>query len=116
MDTLTKTEKRSAESIASEFVNACEWSGFRILSASGCVVTIGRSFAPEDRSAFVDCDMAYGSLLSILPRTTPGSDWGTDGGSVGGYSAIKSGNFRMNRSGVSKRVVSAIAKILARHR
>lgn len=83
--------------------------GYRV-SARGCIVTLSRHFAPGDNSAFVDCDMFAGGYLAELPQTTPGSTWGTDGASIGGYSAIKSGHFTLNRSGISKRVVSALCK------
>lgn len=83
--------------------------GYRV-SARGCIVTISKQFTPGDNSAFVDCDMFAGGYLAELPQTTPGSTWGTDGGSIGGYSAIKSGCFTLNRSGIGKRVVSALCK------
>ncbi len=86
-----------------------ESAGFRV-NASGTIVTLSRCFAPGDNSAFVDCDMFAGGYLAELPQTTPGSTWGTDGGSVGGYAALKSGSFHLHRSGISKRVVSALAK------
>lgn len=93
--------------------NAAEWlatvtsCGYRV-RAAGCVVTISRNFTPGDLSAFTDCDMVGPSFLDRLPTTSPGSTWGTDWG----YSAIKNGCYTLNRSGISKRVVSKLAKML----
>lgn len=89
------------------FVSRVRAAGFD-LSAHGCIVTVSRTFAPGDREAFVDCDMFAGSYLAELPATQPGSTWGTDGGSIGGAVAIKSGKFTLNRSGISKKVVALI--------
>ncbi len=79
------------------------------VSARGCIVTISKRFPAGDNSAFVDCDMMAGGYLAELPATQAGSTWGTDGGSIGGLSAIRSGCFTLNRSGISKRVVAKIA-------
>lgn len=89
------------------FVQRVRSAGFD-LSAHGCVVTISRSFSPGDTSAFVDCDMVAGTYLSELPATSSGSTWGTDGGSIGGAVAVKTGRFSLNRSGISKKVVKWI--------
>jgi hypothetical protein len=85
--------------------------GFR-LEVRGSVLTVHKSFTPGSRDGFVECDMMYGSVLELLPRTEPGSDWGTDGGGIGGMVALQSGQFKMNRSGGSKRVLKALAKMV----
>ena len=92
-----------------EWLARVQGAGYSV-TARGCIVTISKRFAPGDNDAFVDCDMFAGSYLAELPATQSGSTWGTDGGSVGGYSAIRSGCFTLNRSGISKRVVAKIAK------
>jgi len=84
--------------------------GYRV-NARGCIVTLTKHFPAGDHAAFADCDMTAPSLLYRLPATAPGSTWGTDGGSVGGYSAIKNGHYSLNRSGISKRVVAKLAKL-----
>lgn len=61
---------------------------------------------------FTKADMEYYSILGLLPQTTPGSIWGTDGGGVGALSAMKTGLFVMNKSGGSKRVLNALAKLI----
>jgi hypothetical protein len=55
--------------------------------------------------------MEYFSILGLLPTTSPGSIWGTDGGGIGALSAMKSGTFVMNKSGGSKRVLKVLAKM-----
>jgi uncharacterized Ntn-hydrolase superfamily protein len=57
---------------------------------------------------FVTADSEYYGILECLPQTEAGSIWGTDGGGVGGIAAINSGVFRMNKSGVSKRVLKLL--------
>ena len=55
--------------------------------------------------------MEYGSILGLLPSTSAGSCWGHDGGGIGALSAMNSGTFKMNKSGGSKRVLSALDKL-----
>jgi len=103
--------KRSVASFkAGAWLGKVRADGYKV-SAHGCIVKITKHFTPGDNSAFVDCDMMAGGYLAELPATQAGSTWGTDGGSVGGYSAIRSGTFTLNRSGISKRVVAELAKI-----
>ena len=82
------------------------------LSVRGGVLTCSKKFPSGSVEAFRECDMSYYSVLGKLKRTSPGSDWGTDGSGIGGFSAIQSGNFVMNRSGGSVRVLSALKKLL----
>ena len=65
------------------------------------VLTITKHFTAGSMEEFVECDMEYYEVLSLLPSTEPGSVWGTDGGGV----------FQMSKSGGSKRVLSAIRKL-----
>lgn len=97
---------------AVEFVQGARRNGFQVF-ASGEVVTVVKQFTPGDRDAFVGCDMIAPGLLLDLPAGC-GSMWGTDGGSIGGAIAINSGCFKLNRSGIRKRVVGEILKILGR--
>ena len=87
------------------------WTFTRVQHTGGCVVTIQKRIArtPE---AFVQADGEYYSILGMIPRTQPGSDWGTDGGGVGGVSAMNSGVFTMNRSGCSKLVCKALRSLV----
>ena len=81
------------------------------VSADTGMLRITKRFTPGSMEEFVECDMEYYEILSLLPSTEPGSVWGTDGGGVGAISAIQSGMFQMSKSGGSKRVLSAISKL-----
>lgn len=74
------------------------------------ILTIEKRISGNDE--FVIADMEYYTILSELPTTSPGSIWGTDGGGIGGISALNSGLFTMNKSGGSKRVLRALAGML----
>jgi hypothetical protein len=103
--------KTPPATIAANIKESASKYGFT-LEVRGGVLTVHSTFKGGDVSAwFRDCDMTYYSVLGLLPRTEPGSDWGTDGGSIGGMCAMQSGHFKMNRSGGSKRVLTALAKI-----
>lgn len=93
-----------------EWYNKVRGMGYMIV-ADGCIVRLLAYFTPGDNAAFVERDMFAGSLLAELPATQSGSTWGTDGASIGGAVAIRSGCFQLNRSGISKRVVRALAKL-----
>jgi len=80
------------------------------LEVRGSILTIKKVISGE--SEFCNADMEYYSILGLLPSTSAGSIWGTDGGGIGALSAMKTGVFTMNKSGGSKRVLSALSKIL----
>lgn len=82
------------------------------LAVRGTILTVSKRITPGDNASFADADMSVHSVLELLPRTSPGSDWGTDGGSIGGMVAINTGRFTMNRSGGSARILKALASIL----
>lgn len=82
------------------------------LNVRGSILTITKRFTPGDNDGLVECDMEYSSVLGALPRSSAGSDWGTDCGGIGALSALKSGCFVMNRSGGNKRVLATLAKII----
>lgn len=106
METTTVTPN----GIASAFHATVTSRGFTIHVKPG-LVTIKASFAPNDRSAYVAHDMdAYG-LLAMLPTTASGSVWGTTSDGVGGHAGLVGGYYRLSKSGVSKRVTSALAKL-----
>jgi hypothetical protein len=56
--------------------------------------------------------MEYYSILELLPSTSAGSVWGTDGGGIGALSAMSSRVFKMNKSGGSVRVLNALKKMM----
>lgn len=86
----TKTVKPSAAETARKFYDAAKAGDWKI-DARNTIVTITRHFTAGDNAAFVACD----------------------GGGLGGHVALRSGTFRMNVSGVGKRVVSEILKLQA---
>ena len=81
------------------------------LEVRGSILTIRKQIHSTNES-FCKADMEYYSILDLLPYTSAGSMWGTDGGGIGAISAMKSGVFTMNKSGGSKRVLSALSKII----
>ena len=76
----------------------------------GSILTIKKQITSKDN--FCVADMEYYAILSLLPSTSAGSEWGTDGSGVGAITAMRTGVFTMNKSGGSKRVLSALAKII----
>lgn len=89
------------------FVAACTNHGFDYEVSNG-IVRISKSFKPGDLNAFVDCDAVASHILDLAPLRG-GSVWGTDSGSVGGHVAVKSGFFRMNKSGSGARFLAVLS-------
>lgn len=85
--------------------------GFK-LEVRGSVLTCSHKFERGNVDQYRDCDMSYYCVLGKLPRTNPGSDWGTSADGIGALAAIQNGNFVMNRSGGSVRVLNALKKLL----
>jgi len=102
--------KSKSQIAAQEFVNLCNKYGWTY-EVRGSILTIRKQFTPGSNLEFSECDMMYSSILDLVPRTRPGTDWGSDGGGIGGLSAIQTGHFVMNRSGGSKRILNAIARM-----
>lgn len=71
---------------------------FTVTVSSDSVLRISKNFTPNDCETFTKCDMIAADVLNLAPLKG-GSIWGTDGGSIGGAIAIKTGNFVMNKSG-----------------
>ena len=96
------------------FLAACEAEGWTpSLGATGSIVRITAQFTPGNLTEFTNLDMSYWGILSRVPQTSPGSTWGTDGGGMGAVSALHTGRFTMNVSGVSKRFLNQLGKELA---
>ena len=81
------------------------------INVRGSILTIQKRIIPASNESFCQADMEYYSILGLLPTTSAGSVWGTDGGGVGAISAMNTGVFTMNKSGGSKRVLSALSKL-----
>jgi hypothetical protein len=100
---MTKTQEQVIR-----FVEACEKYGFTWESTKH-VVRIMKRLPPCNKDAFTEADMMAPSVLSLVPLKG-GSVWGTDGGSIGGWSALQSGNFVMNKSGEGSRFTTALSR------
>lgn len=95
--------------IAEKFKTECRRLGWR-WSTDSSILTISKHFTPGSNEEFVDCDSQYHHILAIIPRTSPGSIWGTDSGGIGALSAIRSGTFVEHKSGCSKRILNLLKK------
>ena len=82
------------------------------IGVSRSTLTIVKRIAPENNDAFVQADGEYYSILGLLPQSSPGSTWGTDGGGIGALSAMKYGVFTMHKSGGNKNVLKALSRVL----
>lgn len=100
----------AAKSTAQKILNTAKELGWS-LNVRGSVLTIYKDDI-HTKEDFVRADMEYYSILGLLPTTSPGSIWGTDGGGVGALSAMKTGVFTMNKSGGSRRVLSALKNMV----
>lgn len=98
-----------SKEIAAKIKQTAEQLGWK-LTVRGSILTITKQIRGTDEFCMADCE--YYSILGLLPSTSPGSIWGTDGGGVGAISAMNTGRFVMNKSGGSKRVLSALAKLI----
>ena len=94
---------------AKVFVERCKAEGFQ-WECTETVVRVIKTFSPGDADAFAACDMMAPGLLALVPLKG-GSIWGTDGGSVGGFVGLKSGEFKMNKSGTGARFIAALKKL-----
>lgn len=81
------------------------------IAVRGSILTIQKRIIVGSKESFCQADMEYYSILGLLPSTSAGSIWGTDGGGIGALTAMNTGVFTMNKSGGSKRVLTALAKL-----
>ena len=103
------TTKKAPKDIAKEIKDMavkCGWT----LEVRGSILTINKKIIPGNKESFCVADSEYYSILGLLPTTSPGSIWGTDGGGIGALSAMNTGKFTMNKSGGSVRVLNALKK------
>ncbi len=92
------------------FLIACNEAGFTPGVKGAGIVYVTKAFAAGDKQAFCACDSDGPSLLALVPLKG-GSVWGTDGGSIGGMSALTHGRYTLNKSGSSgARFVKALVK------
>ena len=99
----------AAKETAAKILAVANEYGWKV-TVRGSILTITKS-GINSTDDFVRADMEYFSILGLLPSTSPGSIWGTDGGGIGALSAMSSRVFKMNKSGGSVRVLNALKKI-----
>lgn len=100
-----------AREIAKIFVEHCQKHNFGI-SIRNEVISITTKFEKGNRDTYTQIENQAMSLLHFLKMVRPGSIWGSTSDGIGGYIAIENGNFVLNKSGCSKRVLNAIEKML----
>ena len=101
--------KQSPSDVAKAMKDMAKATGFTI-TARGSVCTVRKQFTPGDKDAYTMAECDANSILGMLRMVEPGSVWGTDGASVGGYVGLTHGYMELHKSGGSKRVMSALAK------
>lgn len=106
------TTKSKSTELAERIIETANRYGMT-LNPSGGILRVTKRLGSDRNAEFAYAESGAWAVLSMIPQTEPGSTWGTDGLSVGGLSALESGNFIMNKSGCSKRVLAALRKLLA---
>ena len=99
-----------AKDTARKIADTCKSLGWEY-DVQRSLLIITKRFPAGSNDGLVTCDMEYYSILGLLPTTRPGSTWGTDCGGIGAISALNSGVFTMKKSGGSKLVLKALAKL-----
>jgi hypothetical protein len=100
-----RTLKKTPAEIATYFVAHCRKNEIMIERCEN-ILTLSKRIPIGNSLAFADAETDC-SIIYELPGGC-GSVWGTDGASIGGMSALNTGRFRLNRSGVQKRILKAI--------
>jgi len=101
----------SAAVEAKAFLDRCTAKGFRV-EVQPNIVTVHKNFEIGNLDEFAKCDFEAPLLLMSVPLSG-GSIWGTDGGSVGGWSAVQNGRFKLHKSGYrAKRFMAALEKLV----
>jgi len=83
---------------------ARDWHVALTTSQGGDVITAECLFPAGDVTAYRTAEYACETVLAEFAQIRPGSQWGTDSGSVGGATALRDGHMRLSRSGVEKRL------------
>ncbi len=95
---------------AIEFAQKCKAAGITIERAEGSILTLSKAFTAHDNAGFAAAETDV-SILYEAPGKG-GSVWGTDGASIGGMVALRTGIMRLNKSGVQKRWLAALKAVL----
>lgn len=103
--------KTPPATIAANIKEAAAKYGFT-LEVRGGVLTVTKRFTPCDNHAYVCTEGDAYSIVGMLKQTEPGSTWGSTSDGIGGHVALQSGNFILNKSGGSVRVLNALKKLM----
>lgn len=104
-------KQTKSEVVAQSIIEAANKYGW-VVEVRGDILTIKKFIKPNDNESFCIADGEYWSILSLLPSTSAGSVYGTDGSGIGALSAMNGGTFKMNKTGGSIRVLKALAKMV----
>jgi hypothetical protein len=110
MQMIQQTEKQTPADIAKRFVQSCRNNQVAIEIRGADILTLSKRIIAGDGNSFADAESDC-SIIYDLPGGC-GSVWGTDGGSIGGMVAMQTGAFKLNRSGVQKRILKAIREAM----
>lgn len=96
----------TSKDTATKIMYEAEMLGWKVTVRTPTLVAITKPI--QSKEDFVKADSEYYSILGLIPSTSAGSIWGTDGGGVGALAAMKSGLFEMKKSGCSKNVLKQL--------
>ena len=96
--------------VAQDILSTATGLGWRVF-VRGDVLTITKNIEKDSLESFTEADGEYYSILGLLPQTSAGSTWGTDGGSVGGMTAMKHGVMTMHKSGGNKNILRHLSRL-----
>lgn len=99
----------ASDTLAQNVINKANEYGFSV-TVRGASLVVNKRFTPNDKDAYTRAESEANDILDMVPMTSPGSIWGTDGASIGGHVGLTNGYMTLNKSGCSKRVLNAIAK------
>ena len=73
-------------------------------------IKVTKAFTPGSNSEYIDAEADCGDITRI-PRVEPGSDWGTDSGSIGGAIGLRDGRMVLHSSGRSPKFLAKLQKL-----
>ena len=82
------------------------------LEVRGSILTASKQFEAGSNQGFTEAESVVSSVIYMLPTTSAGSVWGSDGASVGGFIGLQNGSMKLNVSGGSKLVLNALKKVI----
>jgi hypothetical protein len=95
----------------SDFLSRTRQNNITIEIRGADILTLTKRFPAGSNEEYVKAETDV-SIIYEAPQTSPGSTWGTDGGSIGGMVGLRGGYMTLNRSGVSKRWLNKLRKLM----